>query len=94
MALPRQKWKFESAATCTDSDRQLERAVNTQLVRGLISAYRTPAAFGIIFSWKGLNHTVEQEQPFDADQVVAMVNEWADKLENRGLPRGWSYDPW
>jgi hypothetical protein len=38
-------------------------------------------------------HTVEQDAPFDADEVVTKASEWADKLENSGLPKGWSRTP-
>jgi hypothetical protein len=54
---------------------------------------KTPSAYGLVFSWKGHNHTVEQEAPFDADEVVTKAAEWADKLENSGLPKGWSRTP-
>jgi hypothetical protein len=93
MSLPRQKWKFESAATCTDADRELEQAVNARLERGRISAYSHPKGFGVVFSWRGINRTAEQEQPFDVDQAVTLATQWADKMENQGLPKGWSYDP-
>jgi hypothetical protein len=53
--------------------------------------YSTPSAYGLVFSWKGRNHTVEQEAP--ADEVVTKGTEWADKLENNGLPKGWSRTP-
>jgi hypothetical protein len=89
----RRRWKFESNTSCTDAERQLEDAVNPRLERGKISAYRTPTAFGIVYSWKGIHRAVEQEMPFDADEVVQMVNEWANRMENSGLPRGWSYEP-
>jgi hypothetical protein len=42
---------------------------------------------------RGRNHTVEQEAPFDADEVVTKASEWADKLENTGLPKGWRRTP-
>jgi hypothetical protein len=42
---------------------------------------------------KGRNHTVEQEAPFDADEVITKASEWADRLENSGLPKGWSRKP-
>jgi hypothetical protein len=42
---------------------------------------------------KGRNHTVEQEAPFDADEVITKASEWADELENSGLPKGWSRTP-
>jgi hypothetical protein len=45
------------------------------------------------FSWNGRHHTIEQDQPFDADEVVAKAEEWADTLENTGLPKGWSRTP-
>jgi len=54
---------------------------------------KTPSAYGLVFSWKGRNHTVEQEAPFDVDEVVTKAAEWADKLENSGLPKGWSRKP-
>jgi hypothetical protein len=94
MSLPRHKWKFESNTSYGDAERALEESVNPRLERGKVSAYRTPTMFGIVFSWKGINRTAEQEHPFDADQVVTMVTEWANKMENSGLARGWSYDPW
>jgi hypothetical protein len=37
---------------------------------------------------------VERENPFSVDDVLTIANEWAPKLENATLPRGWSYDPW
>jgi hypothetical protein len=61
--------------------------------RGRVSMYSTPSAYGLVFSWKGRNHTVEQEAPFDADEVITKASEWADKLENSGLPKGWSRTP-
>jgi hypothetical protein len=45
------------------------------------------------FSWKHKNHMVEQDQPFDPDEVVAKAEAWADTLENTGLPKGWSREP-
>ena len=47
----------------------------------------------MLFSWKGRNHLVEQDQPFDADEVVAKAEDWASRLENSGLPPGWSRTP-
>lgn len=44
---------------------------------------RAAKGFGFVYSWRGINRTAEQEQPFDADQVVTLANEWADKLETR-----------
>jgi hypothetical protein len=55
--------------------------------------YSTPSSYGLVFSWKGRNRTVEQEAPFDAGEVVTKASEWADKLENIGLPKGWSRTP-
>ena len=49
---------------------------------------------GIVFSWKGAHRAVEREPPFDADEVVQMATDWANRMENSGLPRGWSYDEW
>jgi len=83
----------ESSAVCTLADRQLEQAINAKLERGRVAMYSTPSAYGLVFSWKGRNHTVEQEAPFDAEEVVARGQEWADKLENSGLPKGWSRTP-
>jgi hypothetical protein len=60
--------------------------LNTKLERGRVAMYSTPSSYGLVFSWKGRNHTVEQEAPFDADEVVTKASEWADKLENIGLP--------
>src|SRR5215467_407170 len=51
--------------------------------RGRVAMYSTPSAYGLVFSWKGRNHTVEQEAPFDADEVITKASEWANKLENR-----------
>jgi len=73
----------ESSAVCTLADRQLEQAINAKLERGRVAVYSTPNAYGLVFSWKGWNHTVEQEAPFDADEVITKASEWADKLENR-----------
>jgi hypothetical protein len=42
---------------------------------------------------RGRNHVVEQEAPFDADEVITKASEWADRLENTGLPKGWSRTP-
>jgi hypothetical protein len=47
----------------------------------------------MVYSWKGRNHLVEQDQPFDAEEVVNKAQEWADNLENTGLPRGWGRTP-
>jgi len=80
----------ESSAVCTLADRQLEQAINSKLERGRVSMYSTPSAHGLVFSWKGRNHTVEQEAPFDGDEVITKASEWADSLENSGLPKGWS----
>jgi hypothetical protein len=30
-----------------------------------------PPSFGMVFSLKGRNHTIEQDRPFDADEVLA-----------------------
>jgi hypothetical protein len=49
-----------------------------------------PKQFGLLFSWKGRNHLIEQDQPFDADEVVAKAEQWADTMDNAGLPKGWS----
>jgi hypothetical protein len=73
----------ESTSVCTDQDRQLEAAINARLVRGSVSMYSTPKGFGMCFSWKGRNHLVEQDQPFDADEVVAKAEDWASRLEGR-----------
>jgi hypothetical protein len=83
----------ESSAVCTLADRQLEQTINTKLKRGRVAIYSTPSTYGLVFSWKGRNHTVEQEAPFDADEVITKASEWADKLENCGLPKGWSRTP-
>jgi hypothetical protein len=83
----------ESSAVCTLADRQLEQAINAKLGRGRVAMYSTPSAYGLVFCWKGRNHTVEQETPFDADEIINKVSEWADKLENSGLPKGWSRTP-
>jgi len=83
----------ECSAVCTLADRQLEQAINAKLECGRVAMYSTPSAYGLVFSWKGLNHTVEQEAPFDADEVIAKASEWADRLENSGLPKGWSRTP-
>jgi hypothetical protein len=80
----------ESSAVCALADRQLEDAINAKLERGRVAVYSTPSCYGMVFSWRGRNHTVEQEAPFDADEVVAKAKEWADRLENTGLPKGWS----
>jgi len=61
--------------------------------RGRVAMYSTPSAYGLVFSWKGRNHTVEQEAPFDANEIVTTASEWADKLENSGLPKGWRGHP-
>jgi hypothetical protein len=83
----------ESSAVCTLADRQLEQAINAKLERGRVAMYSTPSAHGLVFSWKGRNHMVEQEQAFDADEVVAKATDWADSLENTRLPKGWSRRP-
>jgi hypothetical protein len=83
----------ESSAVCTFAGRQLEQAINAKLERGRVAIYSTPSAYGLVFNWKGRNHTVEQEAPFDADEVVTKATEWADKLESTGLPKGWSRTP-
>jgi hypothetical protein len=83
----------ESSAVCTLANRQLEQAINGKLERGRVAMYSTPSAYGLVFSWKGRNHTVEQDASFDADEVIAKASEWADKLENSGLPKGWSRTP-
>jgi len=72
---------------------QLAQAINTRIDRGRVAMYSTPSAYGLVFSWKRRNHTVEQEAPFDADEVVTKGTEWADKLENNGLPKVWSRTP-
>ena len=82
-----------AGAVCTLTDRQLEQAINSKLERGRVAMYSTPSAYGLIFTWKGRNHMVEQEAPFDADEVIAKATVWADKLENSGLPKGWSRTP-
>jgi hypothetical protein len=92
----KKKWAFsESRAVCTAADYELEQAINARLERGSVSVYsmQEPPAFGMVFSWKGRNHMVEQEQPFDVDEVVAKAEQWADTLENTGLPKGWSRTP-
>jgi hypothetical protein len=83
----------ESTSVCSDADRQLEAAINARLERGSVSMFTTPNGFGMCFSWKGRNHTVEQETPFDADEIINKASEWADRLENSGLPKGWSRTP-
>jgi hypothetical protein len=83
----------ESTSTCTPQDRELESTINRRLERGRVSMYSMPTGFGMCFSWKGRNHMVEQDQPFDADEVVAKAEQWADTLENSGLPKGWSRTP-
>jgi hypothetical protein len=83
----------ESTSVCTDADRQLEAAINARLERGSVSMYSTPKGFGMCFSWKGRNHLIEQDQPFDEDEVVAKAEAWASVLENSGLPPGWSRTP-
>jgi hypothetical protein len=85
----------ESTATYTDRDRELEQAINSRVDRGKVACYsrRDPPAFGMVYSWKGKNHMVEQDQPFDADEVVAKAQQWADTMENAGSPRGWSRTP-
>ena len=85
----------ESTATYTDRDRELEAAINSRIDRGRVACYsrRDPPAFGMVYSWKRRNHMVEQDQPFDADEVVAKAQQWADTMENAGLPRGWSRTP-
>ena len=83
----------ESSSTCTDADRELEAAINGRLERGRVSMYSIPTGFGMCFSWKGKNHLVEQDQPFDADEVVSKASDWASRLENSGLPPGWSRTP-
>jgi hypothetical protein len=83
----------ESSAVCTLADRQLEQAINAKLERGRVAVYSTPSSYGLVFTWKGRNHTVEQEAPFDAEEVATKATEWADKLENTGLPKGWSRTP-
>jgi hypothetical protein len=83
----------ESTSVCTDQDRQLEAAINARMERGRVSMYSTPKGFGMVFSWKGRNHLVEQDQPFDADEVLAKAEDWASRLENSGLPPGWSRTP-
>jgi hypothetical protein len=83
----------ESSAVCTLTDPQLEQAINAKLERGRVAVYSTPSFYSLVFSWKGRNHTVEQEAPFDADEVVGKAEEWADKLQNSGLPKGWSRTP-
>jgi hypothetical protein len=83
----------ESTSVCTDQDRQLEAAINARLERGNVSMYTTPAGFGMVYSWKGRNHLIEQDQPFDADEVVTRAEAWASRLENSGLPKGWSRTP-
>jgi hypothetical protein len=83
----------ESTTTCTPADRELEAAINARLERGRVSMYSTPKSFGMCFSWKGKNHLVEQDQPFDADEVVSKASDWASRLENSGLPPGWSRTP-
>jgi len=68
-----------AGAVCTLADRQLEQVINTKLERGRVAMYSTPSSYGLVFSWKGRNHTVEQESPFNADEVIAKASEWADK---------------
>jgi len=51
----------ESSAVCTLADRQLEQAINAKLERGRVAVYSTPSSYGLVFTWKGRNHTVEQE---------------------------------
>ena len=62
----------ESSAGCTLADRQLEQAVNAKLDRGRVAMYSTPSAYGLVFSWKGCNHT---GTPFDADEVIGKTSE-------------------
>jgi hypothetical protein len=83
----------ESSAVCTLADRQLEQAINGKLDRGRVAMYSTPSSYGLVFTWKGKNFTVEQEAPFDADEIINKASEWADGLENSGLPKGWSRTP-
>jgi hypothetical protein len=77
-------------------DYALEQAINARLVRGSVSLYSMQNAFGLVYSYGHRHHTVEQEYPFDADEIadadeiVAKAEEWADTMENVGLPRGWS----
>ena len=96
MVFERRKWGFESTCTVTDADRELEAAANSKLEeRGIrVSAYTTPTGFGLVLSWKGQNNVVIRENPFSIDDVLAIAAEWASKLENATLPRGWSYDLW
>jgi hypothetical protein len=83
----------ESSSVCTDADRQLEASINARLERGSVSMYSLPTGFGMVYSWKGRNHLIEQDQPFDCDEVVAKAEAWASVLENSGLPPGWSRTP-
>jgi hypothetical protein len=75
---------------CRAADYQLEQAINARLERGSVSVWSEESPsfgtrFGLCFSWKGRNHLIEQDQPFDADEVVAKAQDWADRLENTGL---------
>jgi len=72
---PRVSGRSESSAVCILVDRQLEQVINVKLERGRLAVYSTPSAYGLIFSWKGRNHTIEQEAPFGADEVVTKAGE-------------------
>jgi hypothetical protein len=90
----RRNWAFsQSTAVCTIADRQLEEAIHSRLERGQGALFSSPGSYGLVSIWKNRNHTVEQNMPFDADELVAKTNQWAGTLKITGLPKGWSPSP-
>jgi hypothetical protein len=68
----RKHWAFsESVAVYTNADRELELAVNARIGRGRVAVFSTPKTYALVFIHKGRSHTVEQDMPFDADEIVA-----------------------
>jgi hypothetical protein len=51
------------------------KAARGRLERDRISTYSHPKGFGVVFRWRGINRTAEQEQPFYAGQVITLTRQ-------------------
>jgi hypothetical protein len=94
------KGLFQSNATCTSRDRELEARINEKLAqfgRGRVALYTEEGdggpQYGMVFSFGSRAKTFTRHSfELDIDRIVEGLAITAEGMENSGNMLGWTYD--
>ena len=94
------KGLFQSNATCTDRDRELETRINEKLAefgRGRVALYTEEnnggPQYGMVFSFGSRTKTFTRNSfELDIDRIVAGLALTVEGMENSRVEFGWTYD--